>query len=772
MPEQYVKSHLNPHTGKIEYRSIGTPVKAADGDTVSGYLVRFTDPDNPDLHGEYFDSDTYFWEKERPIKGIPILIDHTSDDTFKGLPVGIVTFAEEKEVGIWIEGKLHEREQYLEYLQSMRVKGIIEADDEMLLKVATNIAKASRLFFGSGHAQWSSGAHPPSVDTAENGHIKSWAIIEATGVMSPAEPDGTEIQLKSAFEQLDDIFTQIQTAQVAKDATEHKEPHADVEQSHGLLSTKTDTLTENPIMDEQMLRDMIREILAEMLPGDGDDAKMDEDEIAEAVAMDMEDDAEKADDVSEEDEAEKMANLIVKHINAKQQQRNNALDTARKVARKAALNAPVASSAYLPAATSSSATPHIEVRSKFAHWSAEDFSFASSVVTMLGRKGLRVDWQPDQKFYREFADKATEKYNRGDLVLPQGAVKSLHAMKADELDYSTQAGYGDEWVPTVWADNIWDKPRNDNVIQNIFESIEMPSNPYEYPVESTDPTVYHVAETTGEAALTLASSASPIPDSKIGTGKMTFTAKKLALRVLMSGELEEDGIARLMPKFREQAERAMQNAIDHVAINGDTSTSGNINLDTGTPGSTARYMAYDGLLHQAIVTASSNAINTSGASPTLAHIRQARFALGNAVATNPADLAIICDVSTYGKLLAIDEVQTIDKYGANATVVTGELGRIDGMPIFISGEMALADVDGKITDGGNVSNRGRLIVVHRPSWKTAYRRRVAQHMEYLAGYDTWMLTMTLRNDFKGRTMSNGTQQSTDDTVAVLYNIAV
>lgn len=527
-------------------------------------------------------------------------------------------------------------------------------------------------------------------------------------------------------------------------------------------------------MDEQMLRDMIREIVAEMLPGD-DDAKMDEDEIAEAVAMDMEDDAEKMDgETDEEDTAEKMAGLIIKHITAKQQQRSNALATARKAARKAALNAPIAGDAYLPAAkTNSNGTaPRIEVRSKFAHWSPEDFSFASSVVNMLGRSGVRMDWKPDQKFYREFADKATTKYQRGDLTLPHGAVKSLNAMKADELDYSTQAGFGDEWVPTVWADNVWDKPRLDNVIQNIFESVEMPSNPYEYPVESSDPTVYYVPETTNESQLTLDGSSSPIPDSKIGTGKITFTARKLALRVMMSGELEEDGIARLMPKFREQAERSMQDAIDHVAVNGDTSTSGNINLDGGTPGSTVRYMAYDGLIHQALVTATSNAIDAGGASPTLAHIRQARFSLGNAIAPNPNNLAIICDASTYGKLLDIDAVMTIDKYGVNATVVSGELGRIDGMPVFISGEMGLADTDGKITDGGNVATRGRLLIVHRPSWYIGYRRRVAQHMEYIPGYDVWQLVMTLRNDFKGRTMTNGVQQSTDDTVSVLYNIAV
>ncbi|MGB1287708.1 MAG: phage major capsid protein, partial [Aggregatilineales bacterium] len=754
-----------------------TPVKASEGDTVSGYLVRFTSADDPDLHGEYFDKRTYFWEKERPIKGIPILIDHAFDSTFKGLPVGIVTFAKEDEVGIWIEGKLKEREEYLEYLESMRIKSIISADDDTLKIIATNIDKAVKGFFGSGHAQWSGGSHPQYAETdIEDGHVDSWAFIEATGVMTPAEPDGTEIQLKSAFEQLDDIFTSIQTAQVVKDATEHEEPQTDnVERGDGQTQ---DNIDKETTMNREELVELIREIIAELSSNDPDVDKMDEEEIADAVAMDTADDDEmKMDDESETDEEteKRFIQRVLTVIGEKQQAFNARKARARKAARQFALNQPTPAENFLPAAKSNAErdkSPRIEIRSRYADWQAEDFSFADSVVGMFQRQGVHVGWTPDQKFYQEFADKAQKQYQGGNLTLTPRAAKSLHAMKADELDHSTQAGFGDEWVSTIWADNIWDKPRLDNVVQNIFDSIEMPSNPYEYPVESTDPTVYFVPETTDESQLTLDGSGNPIPDSKVATSKVTFTAKKLALRVGISAELEEDGIARLMPKFREQAERVVQDSLDNVALVGDTSTSGNINLDGGTPGSTAKYMAYDGLIHQALITATSNAINAGGAAPTLAHIRQARFSLGNAIAQNPNNLAIICDASTYGKLLSIDAVMTVDKYGTQATVVTGELGRIDGMPIFVSAEMALADADGKISDGGNTVNRGRLIVVHRPSWYMGFRRRVAQHLQYIPWYDSWQLVMTVRNDFKGRTQANGTQSANDDTVAVLYNIGV
>ncbi|MGV2437514.1 MAG UNVERIFIED_CONTAM: hypothetical protein LVT10_23585 [Anaerolineae bacterium] len=55
-------------------------------------------------------------------------------------------------------------------------------------------------------------------------------------------------------------------------------------------------------------------------------------------------------------------------------------------------------------------------------------------------------------------------------------------------------GFGDEWVADLWSAQVWSRARLDNVILPLFPSIEMPSNPFELPAESTDPTVYYVAK--------------------------------------------------------------------------------------------------------------------------------------------------------------------------------------------------------------------------------------------------------------------------------------
>lgn len=756
-------------------KPLGDSIKALEGNRVGGYLVRFTDADNPDLHGEYFTKGTNFWLKEHPVIGKPVLIDHAFDEHFKSVPVGIIDFLKEDEIGLWIEAKLKTRAEYEDMLRGWKDRKFLDdatLPDSAIPQLAENLEKAVKAFFATQKAQWSSGALPQSVETAQDGHIRSWAIIEGTGVYTPAEPDGTQISLKGLIDSLTS-----NPASPAIEATPKEHDNA----MDATQSNVSKALTQGH-KDMDFLQKLLAMIQEYMAAQGGDEsmmsaveeelkAEMPEEELAKAL--------ESEDETATEKAVAKAIAIADKHINAHKAKLNRVDNAFEKAfARKAREAAPVdrfgagGNSQYDPTRKGQPRVSEMQDRA-YMGWEAEDFSFAASLAKMTGKTAKAAPLAIDQKFYRAFAEKAEKSVNANKLFLNHEAYKGIQAIKADELDYSTQAGFGDEWVPTVWADAIWERPRLDNVVQNLFSSIEMPSNPYEYPVESTDPTVYLVGETKNENVLALDITTSPIPDSKIGTAKVTFTASKFGLRVMYSAELEEDGIRRLVPQFRKQAERAMQDRIDYVAINGDTATTLNINADGETITDTTRaYLAYNGLIKQPLVTATTNRLDASGATPSLTLLRSTRALLGNAEGYNPENLAWIMDYPTYMKLLNDDAIITVDKYGAAATVVTGELGRIDGIRVFVSAQMALADSDGKITQAGNSVNRGRAILVHYPTWLFGYRRRIAQSLDYLAYYDTWILTLTMRNHFVPRTASNGTLQSTDDSTAILYNIGV
>lgn len=321
--------------------------------------------------------------------------------------------------------------------------------------------------------------------------------------------------------------------------------------------------------------------------------------------------------------------------------------------------------------------------------------------------------------------------------------KNLTAMKADELSRSTLAGFGDEWVPDLWSAQIWQKARLENVILPIFQSVEMPSNPFELPIEGADPSVHFVPETADEAHLTLGSG-SPIPDSRVGSGKVQLAAKKLALRVGFSAELVEDSIVPVLNLYREQAVRAIADSIDYVLLNGDTTATatGNINKDHAAPGATERFMAFDGLRKLPLVTNVSNRQDAANVAPSLALLRTTRFKMDNRYAARPGDLAWIVDTGTYAKFLAMAEFLTMDKAGAMATAITGQIGLVDGAPVLVSAEMPLSEADGKVGAGPN--DRGTALCVYRPGWIVGYRRRIAVSVDYLPYYDSYQLTATVR----------------------------
>jgi len=318
------------------------------------------------------------------------------------------------------------------------------------------------------------------------------------------------------------------------------------------------------------------------------------------------------------------------------------------------------------------------------------------------------------------------------------------AGKANELSHSTQVGFGDEWVPDLWSQQIWQKARQDNVILPLFRSIEMPSNPFELPVEGTDPSVFLVPETTDETDLSLGSG-NPIPESKVGSGKVQLSAKKLALRVGFSAELVEDAIVPVLSIYREQAMRAIADSIDHVLLNGDTTGDDtNINVhEPVAPASTNRYLAFDGLRHLPLVTNTANATQPA-ATFALSDMRTTRFLMANRYAARPNDLAWIVDTGTYAQILGFSEFLTMDKAGPMATAMTGQIGFVDGAPVVVSAEMPLTGTDGKVSA---TNDKGTALCVYRPGWFVGYRRRIAVNVDYLPYYDSYQLTATVRLAF-------------------------
>lgn len=176
-------------------KRVGDRVKSIEGNRIVGYLVRFTRPNDTDLYGDYFTKDTQFMlGAGHSVKGKPILLEHGLDDFAGLLPIGIFDTERLDDVGLWVEGKLADREEYEEWLSSINYKGLTSDEISQRAEIA---AKAVRQLLSTGKAQFSSGALPQSVIRGDDGHIKGWVIIEGSVTVTPAEPNGTQATIKS-----------------------------------------------------------------------------------------------------------------------------------------------------------------------------------------------------------------------------------------------------------------------------------------------------------------------------------------------------------------------------------------------------------------------------------------------------------------------------------------------------------------------------------------------------------------------------------------------
>lgn len=680
-----------------------TAVKALETEGhIGGYLVVWGTPDHRDLQGEYFTPETDLgldWYPRRPV-----LYHHGLDGKAMATMIGQIESMQPDDTGVWVEAQLNLHNKWAKAVWTLVKRGVLG---------------------------WSSGSLPHLVGITSEGQIKRWPIVEGSLTPTPAEPRQTEamstkhtatlehlsVAYKSAGLDMPDFLVSETAMEGGATGEGAGRGQAGSAMTNSRLPVSVKTEAEMPDnapvvsmtpaeLDAWYAQKRAEEKAAQEL--DDLRAKAARADAAEAELTALK--AERDDSGEDEPPARRLPGRI-----------HDGEDQVDPMAGK---------------------TVQITVGSKYDHLSHLDMAYGLSLLHGFHKadasKGL-----VSEQYARAFAHKAWT-----------AGIRPIHkdgaAYKADELSHSTLTSYGDEWVPDLWSAEVWRTARQDNVVLPLFRSIEMPSNPFELPIEGTDPTVYYVPETTDEAQLALDNANNPTPDSQIGSGKVTLNAKKLSLRVGFSSELVEDSLVAILPMYREQGLRAMADAVDHVLLNGDdtTASTGNINSDDAAPAALSKYLAFNGLRHLPLVTNTANKQDASG-SATLALLRTTRGLMPARYSLRVRDLAWIVDGSSYMSLLSLDQVVTMDKFGSMATVMNGEIGKLDGIPVLASAEMALTEADGKINAAGG-GTKGQILCVYRPGWIVGYRRRIAASVTYLPFYDAYQMVATVRIAFINR----------------------
>ena len=145
--------------------SFGGSVKMLADGSVSGYLIRFSDADSPDLMGQYFDAETDFVVKMAEMPKSPLYYHHGQDPVIRTRVLTDVKMIKD-DVGIWVDGQM---------------------------KIRDNYDRGIRQLGLAGKLGWSSGTAPHLVEYDEPGEkatrIKRWPLgLDASLTPTPAEP--------------------------------------------------------------------------------------------------------------------------------------------------------------------------------------------------------------------------------------------------------------------------------------------------------------------------------------------------------------------------------------------------------------------------------------------------------------------------------------------------------------------------------------------------------------------------------------------------------
>ncbi len=148
----------------------GGEVKALGDGKVGGYLVRYGNPKDVDLEGDFFSKETDLGVDDEG--SLPIYYQHGHDSVMKTRRIGRGKVKYD-DVGMWLEAQLEMRDEY----------------ERMIYEMASN-----------GKLGWSSQAAGSLVERERIGkssHIKSWPIAEASLTPTPAEPRNVVLPIKS-----------------------------------------------------------------------------------------------------------------------------------------------------------------------------------------------------------------------------------------------------------------------------------------------------------------------------------------------------------------------------------------------------------------------------------------------------------------------------------------------------------------------------------------------------------------------------------------------
>lgn len=290
------------------------------------------------------------------------------------------------------------------------------------------------------------------------------------------------------------------------------------------------------------------------------------------------------------------------------------------------------------------------------------------------------------------------------------AVKDSGLTVSASSAQSTVDGQGGDFIPPGFSSTLLEEIWLKLEIANLFNRFNMTASTFTFPFAPDR----LVARKGGEAV-------APTKD-KFATDQIIFTAKKIIANVDFTDEIDQDSIISILPLVRTKLIEGFAIGQEEICLNGDTTTGAtNINGDISGANSEDIRLTVKGLRKLANA---GDLVSFASGNFSADNLRSLRAKMGK-YGKNPSDLVYIMSMKDYNAALGFSGYQALYQY-AGAVTTTGELGRIDNIPIIVTellpntGDGATAGVNASgvkdATGGNNTKNICGLVNKNAYMW--------------------------------------------------------
>lgn len=411
--------------------------------------------------------------------------------------------------------------------------------------------------------------------------------------------------------------------------------------------------------------------------------------------------------------------------------------------------------------------------------SDEDLAFALGVLSAAKSAG-RSRSGPSEDAYKAMGVRLAES-TKPEHREAQSAMKARGlSLKANELNQSILASFGDDWVGIEYSRNLWRAVSESSNIIGRIPSVVVPQGAESIyiPVESTPPTFYKVAQASAQASNTLGAVVNTIPTSKMGTDDTTLSVGKLGAASIYTGELEEDSFIPWASELRMALEREAAAVLESLVIDGDTVLTATTNInDVGNAQAqtgTEYYLVMDGFRKLALLGNSAANARSAGALDIFDYLDTAKLlGLKGSYAINKQAVSFIQSADVADWCLRMPEVMTMDVLGPRATIENGNLTSVWGFEVINTPNMHRANQDatyglatnsaGKIDLDTAANNLyGGILLVRWDQWRLGWKRRIRFEIERFPRADATGIVATMRVGMINRD---------DDAAAISYGVS-